>query len=900
MSDPSLIGRQLGAYRVVSLLGKGGMGEVYYAHDTRLGRGVALKVLPPEHASDRDRVARFRREARVLGALNHPHVASIYGFEQLASDAGSPGEPVSALVLELVEGPTLAERLGDGDAGRAFPIDEALRVAGQICQALEAAHARGIIHRDLKPANVKAPPGGPVKVLDFGLAKVWAGEASDHELSQAPTLTSVGTREGLLIGTVPYMSPEQARGRPLDTRTDVWAFGCVLFEMLSGRVAFAGATVSDTLARILERDPDWTLLPAATPARVRALVRRCLEKDSARRLPDLGEARRVVEATRTAPFKTPRAVIDTLRFKLSRPLPRAVLALLALLGVAAAIVLRLAGASGSALRLANPRQVTSAVGVEDYPTWSADAASLAFESNQGGGWDVWSVPLGGGPAVNRTRDYAGIDRYPSWSPDGRTLAFWSDRDGGGYFAMPAGGGPATKLIATPGTNQHYHSAPEWSADGTRLAGASYSVAGSKFQQFVEIVPLAGGEKRQIALPGTEETRLDLAWSPDGRLLAYVEAGQQQSEVSRLRVLRLADGVSSVVTDGRTNARRPRWTGNGRELVYACNCAGPADLWRRAIAADGSPEGSPERVTSGLEVRGAAFAPDASRVAYSKGRWVSNWWRVPILEDRKATWADAEQITFDQAYVEFLDLSPDGTRVAYSSDRAGNQDLWLMPLGGGEPLQLTTDPAPDWAPAFSPDGKWLSFYSYRSGDREIWKIPVGGGEPTRLTDSPGLDAGSHWSPDGRELAIRSERTGDSEVWVIGADGSGARRITHDPGSDGLPAWSPDGRSLAFVSTRTGQLKIWTASAQGGEAHLLSEGPGIGPRWHGDTVYFNGADERAGNLWAVSVKDRRERAVTSLVGKRGTLGIMQPATDGTYLYFAWRDDLGDIWVMDALRR
>ncbi|HEY7923520.1 MAG TPA: protein kinase [Vicinamibacteria bacterium] len=899
MSDPSLIGRQLGAYRVVSLLGKGGMGEVYYAHDTKLGRGVAIKVLPAAYASDPDRLNRFRREARLLAALNHPHIASIYGFEELPAGSGAPGELVSALVLELVEGPTLAERLAGGDHGGPFPIEEALRVAGQICEALEAAHARGIVHRDLKPANVKAAPGGPVKVLDFGLAKVWAADVAENELSQVPTVTSLGSREGLLVGTAPYMSPEQARGAALDKRTDVWAFGCVLFEMLSGRVAFAGETVSDTIARILEREPDWSLLPAATPARVRDLLRRCLQKDCDRRVPDLAEARGVVEATRALPFKAPRRVLDALRWKLSRPLARAALLLLALVGVAAFVALRLPRASAPALRLANPKQVTSTVGVEDHPTWSPDRRTLAYESNQGGGWDVWSVPLAGGPAVNLTRDHAGSDRYPSWSPDGRGIAFWSDRDGGGYFAMPALGGEPTKLIATPGTGQHYHSAPEWSADGAELAGVTYAVAESRFRQFAEIVSLASGEHRRIALPGTEETRLDLAWSRDGRLLAYVEAGQQQSEVSRLRVLRLADGASAEITDGRTNARRPRWSEDGRSLVYVCNCAGPADLWRQAIAADGSPAGERERITSGLEVRDAAFSLDGSRLSYSKGRWVSNYWRVPILEDRPATWADAEQVTFDQAYVEFLDVSPDGRQVAYSSDRAGNQDLWLMPLGG-EPVQLTTDPAPDWAPAFSPDGKWLSFYSNRSGDREIWKIPVTGGEATRLTFSPGLDAGSHWSPDGRELAIRSERTGDSEVWVIGADGSGARQVTHDPASDGLPAWSPDGRWLAFTSTRSGTLQIWRDSPQGGTPELLSKGPGIGPRWLGDQVYFNGAHEREGNLWRVSVVDRRERPMTSLVGRRGTLGIMQPATDGRYLYFSWRDDLGDIWVMDALPR
>jgi TolB protein len=465
--------------------------------------------------------------------------------------------------------------------------------------------------------------------------------------------------------------------------------------------------------------------------------------------------------------------------------------------------------------------------------------------------------------------------------------------------MPALGGAPTRIIATPGTGQFFHSAPEWSADGDHLAGVTYSVAGSRFRQSVEIVSIATREARRWDLPGTEEARLDMSWSRDGRHLAYVEAGQQQSEVGRLRVVRLSDGASRVVTDGRTNARRPRWSADGRQLFYVCNCVGPTDLWRQRIDADGSPTGQPERVTRGLEVRDVAFSPDGSRLAYSKGRWVSNFWRVPILEDRPATWADADQVTFDQAYVEFLDVSWDGKRVAYSSDRTGNQDLWVMPIGG-EPVQLTFDPAPDWSPRWSPDGSRLAFYSYRTGDREIWSMSATGGAATRLTTSSGLDAGSAWSPDGREIAFRSERTGDSEVWVIGADGGGSRRITTHPASDGLPCWSPDGRWLAFTSNRTGRMQVWRVSSQGGEPHLLTQGPGIGPQWHGGHVYFNGTLEREGDLWRVSVSDGAERPMTRLLGRRGTLGIMPPATDGTSLYFSWRNDLGDIWVMDVVPR
>jgi Tol biopolymer transport system component len=467
--------------------------------------------------------------------------------------------------------------------------------------------------------------------------------------------------------------------------------------------------------------------------------------------------------------------------------------------------------------------------------------------------------------------------------------------------MPALGGTApTKIISTAGTSQYYHSAPEWSADGTHLAGVSYNISGSRFQQSVEIVSLVTRESRSMNLPGTEESRLDLSWSRDGRYLAYVENSQQQSEVSHLRVLRLADGASFAIAGDGANVRRPRWSVDGRHLFYVCNCVGPTDLWRRRIADDGSASGEPERVTSGLEIRDAAFSPDGSRLAYSKGRWVSNYWRVPILEDRQATWGDAVQVTFDQAYVEFLDVSPDGTRIAYSSDRTGNQDIWVMPLEG-EAVQLTIDPAPDWSPGWSPDGRRLAFYSYRTGDREIFVMPATGGAATQLTMSKGMDSGTDWSPDGRQLAFRSERTGDSEVWVINTDGSGARQITRHPASDGLASWSPDGLWLAFNSNRSGSSRVWRVSSQGGEPALLTRGPARGPRWSRDgaSIYFHGDEERAGNLWKYSVTDGTERAMTNLVGKRGTVGVMQPATDGRFLYFSWRDDVGDVWVMDVVQ-
>jgi Tol biopolymer transport system component len=869
-----LIGRQIGAYRITELLGMGGMGEVYRAFDTKLAREVAIKVLPSALASDAQRLRLLEQEARLLAALNHPHIAAIYGFE----DAGD----IRGIVLELVEGPTLADRLSSPPRPS---LREALTIGSQIAQAVEAAHKKGIVHGDLKPANIKVTADGIVKVLDFGIARATAVDAAHGD---APQSSSAGTTHtGAILGTPSYMSPEQARGERLDRRTDCWSFACVLFELLGGCPPFDGDMVADTLIRVREGEPDWTKLPASTPRRVRALLTSCLQKDRDHRLDDIGLARTALDAGHISLFGAART-------------RNVALAVAAVALVAVAVAPRFLGATDARLpRIVNARQVTGAIGIEDHPSWSSDG-TLAYESNAAGHWDIWLTSRDGAGTINRTADHQGDDRYPSWSPSGRDLAFWSDRDGGGYYLMPASGGRPELLMASPATGQFFHSAPAWSRNGAEIAAVRYTAAGDRLEHAIEIVSIPMRSSRRIPLPGTEEARLDLSWSPDGRHFAYVDAAEQHSELGRVRVIRIADGVTFDVTDGRTNARRPVWSNDGRHLLYVCNCAGPSDIWRQAIGDDGSPRGSPERVTEGLEARSMNLADDGT-LAVARGRWVANVWRVPILAERPATWADAEQITFDEAFIEFAEISPDGRALAYSSDRMGNQDLWVMTLGS-EPIQITSDAAHDWGPRWSPDGRRLVFYSHRSGDRELWAMPAAGGPPTRLTYAPGLDATPVFSPrDGGEIAFRSERTGDSELWVLD-EGGRERQLTNHPAGEYSPAWSPDGLQIAFTSLRSGQPRIWTVRARGGEPTQLGNTPSTSLTWSpgGEWIYFASADAESGNVWGVSARTRRERPMTNLVGRRGTLVAQAPSTDGRFIYFSWRDDRSDIWVMGLADR
>jgi Tol biopolymer transport system component len=676
----------------------------------------------------------------------------------------------------------------------------------------------------------------------------------------------------------------------VDKRTDVWALGCCLYEALVGRAAFRGETVTDTLAKIVEREPDWEALPKKTPPAVHRLLRRCLQKDPDRRLRDVGDAWIEIEEAREG---QPEA-------RDASPGPTRTPLLLVLTALVAGAIGALA--VWSFMRSAEPAreravQVTSAADVENYPTWSADGGRLAYESNQRGNWDIWVVQLGGGEPVNLTADHAGDDRFPSWSPEGHQIAFLSQREEGwGLYTLSALGGRPRKLTSLAPLDFNPWGAPQWSADGKEIA-VSFRSSG---KNVADIVSVQSQEARRVALPAhAENLILDLSLSPDGRYFAYIDAIVFNAEVTRLWVVPSSGGEPVPVTDGMTNDWNPTWSRDRRNLFFVSNRGGSMDLWRQRMDEDGKPRGEAEPVTTGLEIRTAAFSPEGGRLAYSRGRrmYDSNIWRVPILKDRLATWGDAEQLTFDNAFIQFFDVSPTRRRLVLSSDRAGNQDLWTLPSGGGEMAQLTTEPTPDWEPSWSPDGKEIVFYAYRSGNRDIWVMPSDGGPARVIAAHPAEDVNPTWSPDGREIAFTSRRSGSRDIWIVAAQGGEPRQITTHPGQDQSPQYSPDGRWLGFE--RSGSFYRIAAAAKG-EPELVARGPGQKFRWSpdGKSVYFTGSGERAGTIWGLSLEDRRDYPLTDLVGRRGRLSF-NLATDGRYLYFHWDEEVADIWVMDVAR-
>jgi Tol biopolymer transport system component/predicted Ser/Thr protein kinase len=868
--------RTLSHYEIREELSRGGMGIVYRALDVKLEREVALKILLPDLVKNEVRKRRFIQEAKAAAALKHPNIAVIYEIDD--------AEDETFIAMELIEGWKLSDLL----AKERLSISRAAAMAVEILEGLSSAHEKGIVHRDLKPANLMVTKDGHIKIIDFGLAKLVERVPSVNDAdSDAQTKLKGDTQEGQVLGTVAYMSPEQARGQSVDNRTDLFSFGIVFYEMLTGETPFQGSSAVETMSAIINQSapPVSRSVKGSLAEALSRIVERCLEKDPEDRYQTakdlLSEVRRVKRDSESGARVADVAAAPGRR----RVLGWALLGLVAFAVVVFSLV-RWASGPTSLPRFTHPIQVTSAVGVEDHPSWSPDGQTLAYQSNQAGNWDIWMTQVGSGQHLNRTKDHEGDDLNPSWSPDGREIAFISNRDGWGAYVMSALTGSPRKVAALGRVS------PQWSSDGTQLAYL-LPVTGEGWQ--AEVLSPASGESKRLPLPGSGSYRWGLTWSADSRFLAYVDGPSRDPQITQLWLLRASSGEAIPITNGKWKDESPSWSKDGKYLYFVSNRGGAMDLWRQEIG-DGVVIGEPEPLTAGVGMRTAFLSPDGTKLAYSRGRLVGNLWRVPIRDDSPATWGDAQQLTFDEAHVEYADVSTDGTRLVLSSDRAGNPDLWLMPAGGGEMHQLTTDPTPDWAPTFSPDGSQIAFYAYRSGNRDLWVMPASGGQAKQVTRNPAQDFHPSWSPDGTSLAFRSVRDGNMDVYAIAIDGSGEKRLTEDPAPDASPAISPDGAWIVFWSRRDGSGAVWRMPREGGESLRLTPGDGSNPIWSRDgrAVYFLDRND----LWTVPTEGGEVRKLTDFSGKRGSASTDCLATDERFLYFTWLEDAGDIWVMDVV--
>ncbi len=888
-----MIGLTVSHYRILETLGAGGMGVVYKAEDAKLKRHVALKFLPEDLSRDRRALERFHREAQAASALNHPNICTIYDIDAYE------GRPFIA--MELLEGRPLNQCI----LGRPLGVDQTLELAIQIADGLDAAHAKGILHRDIKPANIFVTRSGHAKLLDFGLAKLVA-DAPAEARAAAPTRTADEplSTPGTAVGTVAYMSPEQARGDTLDARSDLFSFGVVLYEMVTGRQAFTGGTSAVIFDAILHKAPTAPVrLNPDLPADLERIVNKAMEKARELRYQtaadlrvDLVRLKRDSDAAHAAASTEPP---PSGRGRMAPAIGRRRWAWWAA-GAAAVVALgavvvtwRLGGLAPSAdevPHLANTAKLTTGLGVEDFPNWSPDGRTLAYQSDQAGNWDIWVTQVEGGQAVNRTADSASDDLGPVWSPDGQWIAFFSDREGGGYFVMPGVGGVARKVVAWP-AGETYPTWAQWSPDSAQIV----FVLGQQTSPRLEIVTLSSGESRGLSLPDRPRNRsiFDVSWSPDGRWLAYVRELSKISATSELWLTRVSDGESLQLTGGSNKERSPIWSSDSSGLYVVSDRGGTFDLWRYTLRG-GRPDGVPQKVTTGIEMLNAALSADGTKLAYSSGRTIQNLFRAPLLAERPATWNDATQLTFDDAAVELFDVSHDG-RLLFSSDRTGNWELWIAAAAGGEPRPLAADPALDSGPRWKPDGSEVVFYSSRTGHREIWLAPVGGGPVRQVTHGELEATAPAWSPDGREVVFC--RRGLSVVSIQGGE---ERRLTTVGRGEAYPDWSPDGKWIVFTSTRDGAWRLWRVPAAGGEAERLSAVLAFAPRWSldGRQIYFPGLGDRLNNVWALGIDDRRVRPVTALSGRRGSLSTLGLATDGRYIYFTWQESRADLWVADIV--
>ena len=847
---PLSAGTRLGSYEILSALGAGGMGEVYRARDTKLHRDVAIKVLLPAVADDPDRLARFSREAHVLASLNHPNIAHIHGLEDSSS--------VRALVMELVEGPTLADRIAAGP----LPLDEALAIARQIAEALEAAHEQGIIHRDLKPANIKVRPDGTVKVLDFGLAKTLdppAGSGAAGGKSNLPTITSPAmTQGGVILGTAAYMSPEQARGLALDRRSDIWAFGCVLYEMLTARRPFTGDTVSDVAAAVLTREPDWTTLPEATPASIRTLLRRCLEKDRKRRLADAADMRLEIDEALAFPAAETIA-LGAARPRRGTPVPIA----LALAGGAfiAALVMwtvtrpepqapvqlsRFAIVTPPAQPLGNPglerdialspdgrhlvyragfgsaggplavrgidqldAQLLAGITNARGPFFSPDSRWIGFFD----GDELKKVSITGGPAITLCR-YTTMPRGASWGDD-NTIVFATADPTAGLLRVSAGGGEPA-VLTTPDAAQHAgdHLYP-WVLPGGR--GVLFTILGEQPDMSqVVVLDLKTGQRKALIRGGSDAAYVDLsttstssgqAASGQAGYLVYASAGTLRAVRFDLASLQVLSDPVPVVEDvmvkelGAANYAVAR----SGTLVYVPGRADPLRAPRSLVWVDR--KGHEEPIKAPLRAYGAPrLSPDGTRIVVDiKDRQTDVW----IWDFARET---LTRLTLDKGT--YPVWTPDGRRVVFGIMRAAAQNLYARAADGtGTVDQLSTSANGQVPSSVTLDGTRVVGYEFapKTG-RDIVMVPLsnpargpGTGPPPGASPSQGEplvqtsfdELNGEISPDGRYLAYQSNESARFEVYVRPFPHVDGGRWQISTGGGTRPAWARTGRELFYL-------------------------------------------------------------------------------------------------------
>jgi serine/threonine protein kinase/Tol biopolymer transport system component len=882
VTPAAMSGHTLGAYRLQALLGAGGMGEVYRAHDLTLGRDVAIKILPRAVTSDPDRLARFEREARMLAALNHPNICAIYGLEE--------ADGLRFLILELVDGETLGRKLAQlpvlNSHPSGLPIAAALALARQIAEALEAAHEKGIIHRDLKPANITITRDGVVKVLDFGLAKPASADA--------PGSDPIGvTRAGVILGTAAYMSPQQARGQLVDKRADIWAFGCVLYEMLTGRVAFAGETVSDTIGKILEREPDWSALPPTTPDVIRRLLRRCLAKDPKQRLRDIGDVRIEIDAIDEAlpdvsdVTAAPRAPAKTF----ATWLPWIALVVLAA-GVGAWESRRPVTALENPLANGQFTRVTDWEGTEGGAEISPDGKFVAFLADRAGQFDIWLSQLGTGQFYNLTADIPALQpigptfRKFGFSGDGAKI--WFSPDTGPSMAqmiMPLMGGTPQAFLDKGAT------APAWSPDGTRLAYFKNDDSDPLF-----VADGMGADARQILLQKGLHSH-NPVWSPDNQWI-YLARGLEPTDAMDVWRVRPSGASAEQLTQGGTavNFLAPL---DGRTLLYVARADDWSGPWLWSLDVERK---ATRRLSPGLgQFTSVSSSRDGRRVVATVANPTASLWRVPLL-DRLADDRDIQPYLPPTTRA----LAPRfaGTSFFYLSASGTGDGLWRVQNGQASEVSKGVHGAVSEPPAVSRDGSRVAIIARHEGKRHLVIVSADGRSSRTLAPSLDIEGAAgqstaDWSPDGTSIVAGGRDGQGPGLFIIPVDSGMPVRIV--TGRAVNPVWSPDGHVIVYAGKFfTGQVQLLGVRPDGtavdlpavrarpGGYRFLPDGTGM--------VYLPFIPSL--DFWLADFNTKTSRQLTRL-SNQGGLATFDITPDGKAIVFDRSRENSDVVLIDLPR-
>ena len=885
-------GQVVGSYEITSFIGRGGMGEVYLAEDKRLRRKVALKLLPSSVTKDPDRLHRFEQEARAASALNHPNIIAIYEIVEVNSTL--------MMATEFVEGETLRERLNSGGLN----LNELLNISIQIADALSAAHKAGIVHRDIKPENIVIRPDGYVKVLDFGLAKL--SESTSSDAFEEASTQKIKTETGVVIGTVGYMSPEQARGQSVDVRSDIFNLGAVIYEMVAGQRPFSGQTPSDTLAAILKVEPaPLSHVAPDTPAELVRIVSKALRKDREERyqvvkdlLLDLKALKEDVNFQARLDSKPVVSSITDSGKRLNKT--RAVV-----IGVALVLLLTAGGITlykflnrtqpqlASVPQVIKTTQVTFSSGLDSFPSLSPDGKSVAYGSDQKGSFEIYvkQLALGGGELQLTNDGQENIQ--PAWSPDGQRIAYHSKKRGGIWVVSALGGSP--KQITESGAR------PAWSPDGSLLAFQSAD-AGEIFTSrsippsTIWIVPSQGGTPKQISQHGYPVGgHASPSWSPDGKRIAF-----EVSDFIYVTTWSMsADGsdIKKIASGG-----DPTYTRDGY-VYFAGGHGGGGQLSRIRISPAGDPVGEPVVVSlpgPGTSLKAPAISGDGKKIVYTAVRTVSNLWAIPLLPNDDPAGPPAVFSKDTSQRNNLPRFSPDGQKIALNRWRPGmSADIWVADANGQNLTQITNNPATDSQASWLPGGDKVAFLSDRNKNYlTLWTISLTTGKEEQVLD---LGAGVQFatlSPDGEQLAYNFIHDGTMNVWVANVRDGQRRQLTFEGVMAGFPSWSPDGQWIAFEAKRDENDYLMLVSSKGGQPIQLTFDKG--KSWphsfspSGDKIVFAGQRNGIWNIYWISIDTKVQKQLTKY--SKLTAFVRYPAWSGNQIVYEHAEHTGNIWMFE----